>query len=534
MRPLGEIMADLIFTATGDEALDRKVRRGHEAGKLTRIASGIYLGPSSEPVEDTLRRNWFKIVGKLVPGGVATDRTGMDGQPWRDRSSGVPAGDAFVFMSAPRTRDTIKLPGLVINIREGVGPVEGDIPYLGAWLAGPVRKLLDNINPSRARTGPSRTVGQIEVEKRLDSLCVTHGEGHLNEIRDKARALAPLIDREKEFDVLNGMIATLLRTREAKTLTPQGRARAQGHPFDPACIERLAGLVHCLQSRAPVTMLDADTTPERKTAGAFMEAYFSNFIEGTEFSIEEAVEIVFEGKMPEARPQDGHDVLGAYQQLVDLGGRSASVTDADAFIEEIQERHRRLMETRPSVKPGAFKTKPNQAGDTTFVDPSLVRGTLREGMTLFRSLTDPFSRSLFVHFLLSDVHPFNDGNGRLSRIMMTKELVGAGLSRIVIPTVYRGDYLDALRALSRRGEPLIFVRSLEFCQRVSAACSAASVDGAIDAWARAYAFCENGRHARLTMPDPATPIETRRGIPAPTDYWASINPDNNQPFRIGQ
>jgi Fic family protein len=111
------------------------------------------------------------------------------------------------------------------------------------------------------------------------------------------------------------------------------------------------------------------------------------------------------------------------------------VIDADAFIDEIQERHRRLMEARPSVKPGIFKTKTNQAGDTTFIDPSLVRGTLREGMTLFRSLSDAFSRGLFVHFLLSDLHPFNDGNGRLSRIMMTKELVGAGLSRIVIPTV---------------------------------------------------------------------------------------------------
>jgi Fic family protein len=279
-------------------------------------------------------------------------------------------------------------------------------------------------------------------------------------------------------------------------------------------------------------MLDADTTPERKTAGAFMEAYFSNFIEGAEFSIEEAVEIVFEGKMPEARPEDGHDVLGAYQQLIDLGSRSAAVIDADAFIDEIQERHRRLMEAHPSVKPGVFKTKPNQAGDTTFVDPSLVRGTLREGMTLFRSLTDPFPRGLFVHFLLSDVHPFNDGNGRISRIMMTKELVGAGLSRIVVPTVYRTDYLDALRALSRRGEPLIFVRSLEFCQRVSAACSAAPVDSAIELWARAYAFCEDGRHARLTMPDPAITIETRRGIPAPADYWASTNPDDSQPFPI--
>ena len=80
-------------------------------------------------------------------------------------------------------------------------------------------------------------------------------------------------------------------------------------------------------------------------------------------------------------------------------------------------------------------------GDTIFVLPDLVEGTLREGINILRVLSDPFSRALFMHFLLSDVHPFNDGNGRLSRIMMTKELVSARLSRIVIPTVFRNDYL---------------------------------------------------------------------------------------------
>ncbi|HBI20127.1 MAG TPA: cell filamentation protein Fic [Brevundimonas sp.] len=527
------MVADIIFTPSGDEAFDRKVRRDHKAGKLNRIASGIYAEPSAEPIEVLVRRNWFKIVGKLVPDGVATDRTGMDGKPWRDASSGDVQTDAFVFMSAPRTRDIIRAPGLVINFREGKGPVEGDIPYLGTWLGGPIRKLLDNLTPSRATgSGPSRTTGAAAVEAQLDSLCSTHGEAHLNHIRDAARDLAPLIDREKEFIVLNNLIGALLRTREATVSTRQGRARAAGAPLDPHCIGRLVKLVDYLQTRAPVSILNADTTPERKTAGAFMEAYFSNFIEGTEFPVGEAVEIVFQGKMPDARPEDGHDILGTYLQLVDLGDRSAAAVDADAFIDEIQERHRLLMEARPSVRPGLFKTRPNKAGDTSFVAPDLVAGTLREGMTIFRSISDPFSRALFVHFLLSDVHPFNDGNGRLSRIMMTKELAAAGLSRIVVPTVYRNDYLDALRALSRRGEPSIFVRALEFCQRVSAACSAPSTDAAIEAWARAYAFCEDGRHARLTIPDPSIPIETRGGVSAPVDYWTSIDPSGNQPFSL--
>src|SRR3546814_4445572 len=86
------------------------------------------------------------------------------------------------------------------------------------------------------------------------------------------------------------------------------------------------------------------------------------------------------------------------------------------------------MTQRPGIQPGVLTTKPNQAGNTAFVHPDLVRGTLREGVNVLRSITDPFSRALVVHFLLVDVHPFNDGNGRISRIMMTKELLAAGRS----------------------------------------------------------------------------------------------------------
>ncbi|WP_341021136.1 Fic family protein [Brevundimonas diminuta] len=520
-------MADIFFTGLGDETQDRKIRRDHAAGKLQRLANGIYIKPSGESVNVAILRNWPKIAARLIPDGVVTDRSGIEAQPWRDRSEGAPKGDAILFMSAPRSRTTITLPGLVINVREGAGPMDEDIPYLGTHLAGEARRLLDNMARSRARSGPARTVGPAEVEKRLDSLCTTHGVHHLNSIRDKARQLAPLIDREEEFAALNTMISTLLRTREGKALTPQGRARSDGHPVDPACVGRLVKLVEFMQARSPFTVTNPDTSPERRRTASFMEAYFSNFIEGTEFAVGEAVEIVFEGRVPEARPEDGHDILGAYLQLVDLGERSALLTDPAAFIDEIRERHRQLMAQRPSVQPGIFKIRPNQAGNTAFVHPDLVLGTLREGVDILRSISDPFSRGIFVHFLLADVHPFNDGNGRISRIMMTKELLAAGLSRIIIPTVFRSDYFDALRALSRRDDPSIFVRSLEFCQKTTAACSADTTAQAIESWARAYGFCEDSRHARLSLPNPAREIETRDGIPAPSDYWAAITGDDD-------
>ena len=70
-------------------------------------------------------------------------------------------------------------------------------------------------------------------------------------------------------------------------------------------------------------------------------------------------------------------------------------------------------------------------------------------------------------FMCSEVHPFTDGNGRVSREMMNAELVHAGQMRIIVPTVYREDYLLALRRLSRSADPLPFIAVMEKLQRFS-------------------------------------------------------------------
>jgi len=56
---------------------------------------------------------------------------------------------------------------------------------------------------------------------------------------------------------------------------------------------------------------------ERSTYLPFFESYFSNFIEGTEFDIGEAYEIVYEGVIPQERSDDAHDVLGTFRIVSD-------------------------------------------------------------------------------------------------------------------------------------------------------------------------------------------------------------------------
>jgi Fic family protein len=70
-------------------------------------------------------------------------------------------------------------------------------------------------------------------------------------------------------------------------------------------------------------------------------------------------------------------------------------------------------------------------------------------------------------FLIVEVHPFADGNGRVARILMNAELYSQGLSTIIIPNVYREDYLLALRALTRRSRTAPFIRMMTRAQKFS-------------------------------------------------------------------
>ncbi|HEY6033968.1 MAG TPA: Fic family protein, partial [Kofleriaceae bacterium] len=200
--------------------------------------------------------------------------------------------------------------------------------------------------------------------------------------------------------------------------------------------------------------------PDHFKNKAFFEAYFSNYIEGTTFEVAEAEAIVFDKKIPPERPTDAHDVLGTFDIVSDLGEMRRVPQTFDDFIELVRTRHAKMMARRDEAAPGMFKTEPNRAGETVFVHPDYVRGTLCKGWELSRDLESGLPRAVFIAFLLSDVHPFVDGNGRASRIMMNSELVSVGQSTIIIPTVYRDDYLQALRALTRRNRPAPLVEAL--------------------------------------------------------------------------
>src|SRR3546814_8111445 len=124
-----------------------------------------------------------------------------------------------------------------------------------------------------------------------------------------------------------------------------------------------------------------------------LEAYFSNFIEGTRFDVQEARQINETGRPMPARDEDSHYVLGTYQIVGNRQEMASIPQDADQLIEILRYRHRILLIARPSKNPGEFKDRNNRAGDTEFVDRTLVRGTLMRGFDFYRALNHSFAKA---------------------------------------------------------------------------------------------------------------------------------------------
>ncbi len=455
-------MAKLIFPS-GEEL--QKAYSLTAKGEWNRIRNGIYIESwDSDEIAKALNNDWMEVACKIFDDPVAVARTAAELSPAEGRLY-------FVSNKLNWTR-TVKVGHLEFvishgNIDRGVEQVS-----LNMKRSNPARYCLENLTPSRGDKNSKKTLGNQWVELELVKTIRRGGEGAINQLRDEARELSSDLELEEEFEKLNALIASLLSTHPTEDIlqTSLGIAVAKGEPYDQLRFERFEALREYLKT----TELSSNDYEYNKSGWrnlTFFESYFSNYIEGTEFTLEEAEEIAFEKKVIYERHQDSHDVSAHIEISSDMAEMNRTPVDAVELINILKDRHGILLSERPDKRPGQFKVKPNSAGGTDFVSPELVEGTLVQGFDVYQSLPEGMLRAIFIHFMISEVHPFDDGNGRLSRIMMNAELVSQDQYKLIIPIVHRDSYLNGLRSSTRRGSFRTMVKVLHQMQ-----CYTASLD----------------------------------------------------------
>jgi hypothetical protein len=451
-------LQEVIFSSS-DSQISRHISRLEEEGKIRKIAPRIYTSNLIESPESIIKRNIFQILAHQYPEALLSHRSAFEYKP---------TDTGNIFLTYTYTKK-VSLPGVTIAFLKGPGPMEGDYPMAGKlFVSQQERALLENLQSTKKPGPDSKTLTLPEIEEKLDQVVRVHGEDGLNALRDKARKIAEQLGMQFEFDKLNKLIAALLTTNTSKQLkSPLALARAFGVPYDPVRLDLFQGLFRELQKREFPNFLEKNTTKQSFRNFAFFESYFSNYIEGTVFELYEAKRII-ETQTPIAtRDEDSHDVLGTYQLVSNKDEMIITPTTPEEFLQILLYRHGILLSARKNKNPGQFKDKNNRAGSTYFVDMNLVRGTLIKGFEYYTALSHPFSKAIYMMFLISEVHPFLDGNGRIARVMMNAELVKEGHSKILIPTVYRDDYMGALRKLTRQSDFDTYIKTMQLAHDFS-------------------------------------------------------------------
>lgn len=180
------------------------------------------------------------------------------------------------------------------------------------------------------------------------------------------------------------------------------------------------------------------------------EATQSSRIEGTQTNIQQAV-------MPEESvPLDQRDDWAEIQNYI------SAMNHAIPRMEElplssrlIREIHGELMKgvRGKNKQPGEFRTSQNWIGgsninDAVFVPPPFAKiPELMSDIEMFihnpKTLLPDLLKIAIIHYQFETIHPFNDGNGRTGRLLITLYLVSKGLLKQ--PVLYMSDYLERNR-----------------------------------------------------------------------------------------
>jgi len=451
-------MSELIFASSNPQE-GYRTSKFLEEKKIRKISPRIYTDNFDENPSDIVRRNILEILGKLYSGAVLSHRSAFEFKPTSTHQ---------IFVTYSYTKK-IRLPGVTINFLKGKDTIEGDNEFVpGLFVSSKERAFLENCQITKKSGPDSKTLSLPQVEEKLDDILLVHGENGLNDLRDKAREVSEMLDMKNEFETLNKIIGALLTTKPARVLKSDlAISRAAGFPYDRRRIVTFEKLFHFLHNSQFKDRPEKNNSINSFRNFAFFEAYFSNYIEGTVFEVSEAKKIVDTGAPLPARDDDSHDILGTYQIVSNRTEMGKVPDSAEEFINLLQERHRVLLSSRKGKNPGKFKEKNNRAGNTFFVDYKLVRGTLMKGFDYYKVLTDPFARAAYMMFMVSEVHPFDDGNGRIARVMMNTDFVNKTKTKIIIPTVFREDYLLTLKKLTNEDDPEPYINMLSKVHKFS-------------------------------------------------------------------
>ena len=213
--------------------------------------------------------------------------------------------------------------------------------------------------------------------------------------------------------------------------------------------------------------------------------YHSNAIEGNSLTLGETRSLILHGLTAHGKPMRDH---------LDIQGHDSAVKAIEAAVKEEQELnevfirnlHRvtlkepykaqaetpdgRVIERTISL--GDYKTIPNNVRTSTgetyyFTPPEQVKQAMSDLIDWYRAKEregeHPIVIAATFHYRFVRIHPFDDGNGRMARLLMNMILIKHGYTVAMIRRENRDEYLGKLEQTDRSEDLTEFINYIAGC-----------------------------------------------------------------------
>ena len=213
--------------------------------------------------------------------------------------------------------------------------------------------------------------------------------------------------------------------------------------------------------------------------------YHSNAIEGNSLTLGETRSLILHGLTARGKPLrdhldiEGHDEAvkavegavksrGAFNQVFIRNLHTVLLKEpyeADAITPDGQRVKRR-------IAVGDYKTQPNNVQTSTgetyyFTPPEQVQSAMSDLVDWYRKKEDegehPVIMAAAFHYRFVRIHPFDDGNGRMARLLMNMILMKHGYTVALIPREERDQYINTLERADKSEELTEFITYIAAC-----------------------------------------------------------------------
>lgn len=180
-------------------------------------------------------------------------------------------------------------------------------------------------------------------------------------------------------------------------------------------------------------------------------AYNSNHIEGSRLS-EDQTRYIYETHSIISNKEETISINDVNETLNHFRCFDYILENVNILTEELIKEIHKILKTNTLdslqdwFKVGEYKLRPNTVGGKRTTPPSKVKGEMKKLLKEYNEKENiTFDDIIEFHYNFESIHPFQDGNGRVGRLIMFKECLRNNIVPFIIDEKYKAFYYRGLK-----------------------------------------------------------------------------------------